>query len=338
MLGLVSYVKHDLEGVYTAELARGSISMLLAVFIYVFSSFGVASAYILIVALYGLRPLTGKKLFSRLINILGSLFLLISTLAISLYLGHNEMYFLQIILCLFLCSATVWALSKKPTLSGTVMFMSVFNVINFGMGIIDTGHEISIEALSLASLLGASCVFISVIAIPFHGFHWCFLINYCFYHELRNFCKLMSNNTYYESFTELPCKRKEKILRLQSSLMNITSYIRDPERQKLYQHILNSLMLISYWPTNSTDLKHRQLINNIRSQTFGKIYKLLLTKSNTKIPKQALEQYMDAEQFILHLQELPKGQFCNGEMINHTANVIKSLISLLKMEAKENLL
>ena len=30
MFGIINYIRHDLEGVYTAELIRGSISMLIA--------------------------------------------------------------------------------------------------------------------------------------------------------------------------------------------------------------------------------------------------------------------------------------------------------------------
>ena len=51
---LIRYIRNDLEGVYTAEMLRGSISMLAGVAFYELSGPGAAGAYILIIALYGL--------------------------------------------------------------------------------------------------------------------------------------------------------------------------------------------------------------------------------------------------------------------------------------------
>ncbi len=323
MIGITNYIKHDLEGVFTAELARGCISMLLAVIISSVTDFADASAYVLIVALYGLRPLTGNTLFQRFINIILSLSLLIVTLAISMYFGHHQLYFWQTIFCIVLSSATVYALAKVPAASGTVMFMSVFSIVNFGMGMLDTDEAVKQSAMIEASLYGALCVIASVLLVPVKSFHWCLLINHCFYHELKTFCKVMSKSAFYDSFTDLPNKRKNFLLQTQSSLMNITSYVRDPIRRNHYQHILNGLMLISFWPTTGTDKAHKKLINNIRSATFATINNML---TNPQQP------YAYTSAFIKDLEVIPCSEFCNGEMIQHTIDVIKSLEALIASE------
>ena len=77
---LIRYIRNDLEGVYTAEMLRGSISMLAGVAFYELSGPGAAGAYILIIALYGLRALAGKTLIRRLLSMAASLILLSSVL------------------------------------------------------------------------------------------------------------------------------------------------------------------------------------------------------------------------------------------------------------------
>ena len=62
MLGITDYIRNDLEGVYTAELLRGAISMFFAVILTQILELGEARAYILIVALNGLRSMTGDTL------------------------------------------------------------------------------------------------------------------------------------------------------------------------------------------------------------------------------------------------------------------------------------
>ncbi len=115
---LINYIRHDLEGVYTAELLRGSLSMLLAALILLNTEFTPTSPYILIVALYGLRSITRDSFFKRLGNICISLFLLIAVLVITTYLGQTHQYLLNLILTTTLSTLTVWALTVGTNSQG----------------------------------------------------------------------------------------------------------------------------------------------------------------------------------------------------------------------------
>ena len=102
MIGITDYIRNDLEGVYTAELFRGTVSMFLAVILTQLVALGEARAYILIVALNGLRSMTGETLPRRLFNIMVSLMLLVGTIGLSIWYGHNHLYIPQIITCIIL--------------------------------------------------------------------------------------------------------------------------------------------------------------------------------------------------------------------------------------------
>ena len=329
MIGITNYIKHDLEGIYTAELLRGGISMLCAIVISSLVDLKEAQTYILIVALYGLRPITHAPFFKRLGFMILSLMLLSLTLQISLYLGQQKLYFHGGILAVIFSCLTVYALARKPMVSGTIMFMSVFAIINFGMGVIDTEHLITPLQLLYASIYGSISVLIAVILVPMIRFHWCLMINHCFYSQLKSFSKIMSHDDFYESFTDLPESHKNKILMHQSSLMNITSFVQDKVRLNLYLHILNGLMLICYWPSTASDKTHLKTINNIRSATFTQIYHLLDAKKSKRAMRIA-----QIKLFITDLQKIPYGEFCNGEMIRLTIDVLESLISITTIDNK----
>ena len=142
---LIRYIRNDLEGVYTAEMLRGSISMLAGVAFYELSGPGAAGAYILIIALYGLRALAGKTLIRRLLSMAASLILLSAVLFSGIFLGHERLIVPQAILTCILSATTVYCLARLKDFSGTVMFMSIFEVVAFGMGLIDRGREVTAE-------------------------------------------------------------------------------------------------------------------------------------------------------------------------------------------------
>lgn len=331
MFSITNYIKHDLEGIYTAELLRGILCMLFSVILNSLFNLNEAQAYILIIALYGLRPITHTPFVQRIILMCISLSLLTLTLLISLYFGHNEHYIYQAIFSISLACLTIYSLEKIPSASATIMFMSVFSLINFGMGLIDINQLIQPKQIIIASLLGSLCVIFSMICIPVIRFHWCLMINYCFYSQLKSLSKIMSNDNYYESFTDLKESDKNTILMLQSSLMNITNFVKDNQRKNLYLHILNGLMLICFWPASSSSKEHIITINQIRSKTFKHINKLLSSSKANKI-----RVFNESKSFITYLEEQPLTEFCNGEMINLTIDVINSLINIISIDANIN--
>lgn len=330
MLGITDYIRNDLEGVYTAELFRGAISMAIAVILTQILDLGEARAYILIVALNGLRSMTGDTLIRRLFNIIVSLLLLVGTIGLSIWYGHNHLYIPQIITCIILSSATVYALARHKSASGTVMFMSVFNIVNFGMGLLDVNHEVNVNNFSVAAGCGCLCVITAVLAVPVLKFHWCLLINHCFYHDLRLYARMMSQSNYYDSFSDLSEKAKNRLLMLQSSLYNITKHVDDAERQERYVRILNGVVLITYWPTTNTDAHHVEHINSLRSGIFRLIFALLSAKGSERIR----HAVADLNSFKEGLSEGPDDPFCNGEMKKHAAEVIDAITELKMREIK----
>lgn len=326
MIGIINYIRHDLEGIYTAELLRGSISMLIAVCVDQILNFGAADTYILIVALYGLRPLTGSTLKKRLINIICSLILLQITLIISMYFGHHHLFIPQLIVSTILSATTVYALARIKALSGTIMFMSVFSIVNFGMGTLDHNMEVTLLDLIKASSTGSICVILSVLIIPISGFHWCLLINHCFYHDLAEYATMMCKSQYYENFSNLKPDSKDKILMLQSSLLNTISYVSDPIRKSRYINIIDGLVLITYWPSTGTTEEHIHTINIVRNNIFILIKNLLTShgKENNTLALKALINYQNT------LTGLPRDLFCNGEMIHHAELVLQNIAALKK--------
>lgn len=329
MLGITNYLKHDLEGVYTAELLRGTISMFLGICLTYVFNLEASSTYILIVALYGLRPITPFPFIKRLIFMIGSLILLTLTLEISIYLGHEGNYLLGGLFSIILSGCTVYCLARIPPLSGTIMFMSVFSIINFGMGVIDVNKEVDAYSLLYASILGSLCVIASLILVPIIRFHYCAIINYCFFHELKSFSKRMSK-TFYKSFTELKPKVRTKLLMHQTALMNICKYIQDPVRRKLYLELLNDLSLISYWPSSNSEDSHLNLINSIRTNTFMFIYKLLTKKKQRALILKEINDFSDSLKNISH------SDFCNGEMIGLTINLLNNIASLINYQKEDS--
>ena len=324
MIGITDYIRNDLEGVYTAELFRGTVSMFLAVILTQLVDLGEARAYILIVALNGLRSMTGETLPRRLFNIMVSLMLLVGTIGLSIWYGHNHLYIPQIITCIILSSATVYALAKHRPASGTVMFMSVFNIVNFGMGLLDVNHEVTPYNFSIAAGLGSLCVISAVLAVPVLKFHWCILINHCFYHDLRLYTGMMSKSSYYDSFSDLSEKAKNRLLMLQSSLYNITRHVDDPERRRNYISILNGIVLITYWPTSNTDENHVAHINSLRNRIFSHLYELLSARGK----KQTATAVDSIRNFKTNMAVGPSDPFCNGELQRHAAEVIDAITDL----------
>ena len=332
MIGITNYIRNDLEGSYTAELLRGAISMLLAVILVALTDLGEAKAYILIVALNGLRSMTGSTLPRRLLNMAVSLTILVLTIGLSIYLGHHHFYPAQITVCIILCAATVYALKHWKAASGTVMFMSVFNIVNFGMGLLDVNLEVTPKNFSIAASLGSLCVMLSVLAVPVLRFHWCLLINHCFYHDLRRYTTLLSKNSYYDSFSELTEKAKNELLMLQTSLYNITKHVEDTGRREKYLRIINGIVLITYWPTTSTDREHVIHINNIRQGIFSRISRLLAAHRKNTVLTGISELY----DYRKTIHDGPADPFCNGEMIAHTSNVITAICELKLNELAES--
>ncbi|WP_406042140.1 hypothetical protein [Succinimonas sp.] len=322
---LIRYIRNDLEGVYTAELLRGSLSMLLAVILEQCSSPGPANAYILIMGLYGLRSLHGNTLLRRLGNILVSLVLLTGTLALALCFGQEKLWLPQLLFAVFLSSGTVWALRKRPEISGTVMFMSVFAVVNFGMGLID--HEILLPDLLRASLLGGLAVFLAVLLIPFLKIHWCAVINRCFYHDLREYARVMTDLRDLNTFSEIRDSVKNRLLMLQSSLFNITSYVNDPVRKARYLRLLNALLLITYWPHGpDAPEEHRKRIVSIRRGLFERLQRILSARN----PETLTALLQDLENFKCEIRGLPRDPFCGGEMTGEAALAIREITALMR--------
>lgn len=330
MLGITDYIRNDLEGVYTAELLRGAISMFFAVILTQILELGEARAYILIVALNGLRSMTGETLPRRLLNIIISLFLLVGTIGLSIWYGHNHMYLAQTVTAIVLSSATVYALAGHKSASGTIMFMSVFNIVNFGMGLLDVNHEVNPANFSVAAGCGSLCVITSVLAVPVLKFHWCLLINHCFYHDLKLYARMMCRSSYYDSFSDLSEKSKNRLLMLQSSLYNITKHVDDPDRRERYVKILNGVVLITYWPTTDTDSVHVAHINSLRNSIFKLMYGLLSAGSDADV-KTAVDEL---NFFRLNLAMVPDDPFCNGEMKRHAGEVIEAITELKMREIK----
>lgn len=324
---LIRYIRNDLEGVYTAELLRGSLSMLLAVILEQCSSPSPANAYILIMGLYGLRSLHGTTLFRRLGNILVSLALLTGTLALSLCFGQEKLWIPQLLFAVALSSGTVWALRKRPEISGTVMFMSVFAVVNFGMGLIDHDHEILLPDLLRASLLGGGAVFLSVLLVPFLKIHWCAVINHCFYHDLREYALVMTDLRDLNTFSEIRDSAKNRLLMLQSSLFNITSYVNDPVRKARYIRLLNALLLITYWPHGpDAPEEHQNRIVSIRKGLFERLHRILSARN----PETLAVLLQDLENFKSEIRVLPRDPFCGGEMTGEAAMAIQEITALMK--------
>ena len=323
----IRYIRNDLEGIYTAELLRGCLSMLLAVIFNELAAPNPANAYILIVGLYGLRSLYGATLLRRLGNILLSLLLLTGTLAVSLYFGQEKLYLPQLVFCITLCTGTVWALRKAPGFSGTIMFMSVFSVVNFGMGLIDHEHEILFPELFRSALLGSTAVFLAVLLIPAVKIHWCTVINLCFYHDLREFARTMTELGELNTFSEIDGKAKNRLLMLQSSLFNITSYVNDPLRKNRYLRLLNSLMLITYWPHGAgASEEHKKRITGIRKGFFEKLLGVLSARN----PDRLRVLLKELDNFKNEISCLPRDPFCGGEMTSETAAAIREIAVLMK--------
>ncbi len=253
MIGFINYIRHDLEGIYTAEFLRGGLSMLFAVIADSFFDLNGANAYILIIGLYGLRSLSGKNFIIRFANIIVSLMLLSLTLVIALYFGHHKLYIPELLLVSSLSAGTVYALKHIKDFSGTIMFMSIFAVVNYGMGAIDSTGEVNTIKLLKASLIGSICVILAVIIVPFTHFHWCTVINLCFYHDLRSYAEIMCRNASYYEFSNLKNHTKNDLLMLQSFLFNITQYVDDKERKQHYLSVINGLVLITCWPIAETN-------------------------------------------------------------------------------------
>lgn len=324
---LIRYIRNDLEGVYTAEFLRGAVSMLLAVILEQCSSPGPANAYILIMGLYGLRSLYGSSLLRRLGNILVSLALLTGTLALALYFGQEKLWLPQLLFTVALSSGTVWALRKMPEISGTVMFMSVFAVVNFGMGLIDHDREILLPDLFRASLLGGLAVFLAVLLIPFLKIHWCAVINHCFYHDLREYARIMTDLRDLNTFSEIRDTAKNRLLMLQSSLFNITSYVNDPVRKARYIRLLNALLLITYWPHGPDSPEdHRKRIVSIRKGIFERFHRILSARN----PETLAALLQDLENFSNEIRALPRDPFCGGEMTGEAAAAIREITALMR--------
>ena len=321
---LIRYIRNDLEGVYTAEMLRGSISMLAGVAFYELSGPGAAGAYILIIALYGLRALAGKTLIRRLLSMAASLILLSAVLFSGIFFGHERLIVPQALLTCLLSAATVYCLARLKDFSGTVMFMSIFEVVAFGMGLIDRGREVTAEGLLTACAAGSVSVLLAVLLVPFTRFHWCGMINRCFYHDLRLYALMMGSSEFYESFTDLPQERKSRILALQSALLNTSEHVLDPVRRGRYQSILNGLILICYWPTAGTEKEHIARINRIRSGIFSCVAGMLAKGRNSSSAAAA------ADGCRRMLSAMPEDRFCNGEMTRHALRVLDDLTSLLR--------
>ena len=323
---LIRYIRNDLEGVYTAEMLRGSISMLAGVAFYELTGTGAAGAYILIIALYGLRALTGKTLIRRLLNMAGSLILLSAVLFAGIFFGHERLIVPQCLMTCLLSAATVYCLARLKEFSGTVMFMSIFGIIAFGMGLLDTGREVTADGLLLACAKGSVSVLLAVILVPFTRFHWCGMINRCFYHDLRLYARMMGSADFYESFTDLPCRSKSRILALQSALLNTAGHVIDPARRSRYQSILNGLILICYWPTAGTEPEHIARINRIRSGIFSCVAEMLRKGHDSSHAAAAEKECRSI------LSVMPEDRFCNGEMTRHALRVLDDMSSLLRAD------
>ena len=223
-----------------------------------------------------------------------------------------------------LSAATVYCLARLKEFSGTVMFMSIFGIIAFGMGLLDTGREVTADGLLLACAKGSVSVLLAVILVPFTRFHWCGMINRCFYHDLRLYARMMGSADFYESFTDLPCRSKSRILALQSALLNTAGHVIDPARRSRYQSILNGLILICYWPTAGTEPEHIARINRIRSGIFSCVAEMLRKGHDSSHAAAAEKECRSI------LSVMPEDRFCNGEMTRHALRVLDDMSSLLR--------
>lgn len=323
MLGFINYIRHDLEGVYTAELLRGSISMLVACILLLVTPSTNASAYMLIIALYGLRSLTPLPLLKRMIHLLFSLILLCSTLIGAIILGQKEQYLLAVIFSTIFSAWTVYLLDRKNHFAGTMMFMSVFMIVNFGMGQTEVAQSITINDLLYSCLLGSSCVLIAALVVPVVNFHWCLLINHCFYHDLKLLCRYILKAPDYGSQYELPLKTRDQLLKLESSLLNILNHVKSPVRQQLYQDLTKGLILIIFWPSAHTDKNHLITVNRLRRKALQNIIDILIYHKNIEPCLEQLSYEKPSTVF---------DPFCNGEFTKHIDKVVTDALYLSKWE------
>ena len=137
---------------------------------------------------------------------------------------------------------------------------------------------------------------------------------------------MMGSADFYESFTDLPCRSKSRILALQSALLNTAGHVIDPARRSRYQSILNGLILICYWPTAGTEPEHIARINRIRSGIFSCVAEMLRKGHDSSHAAAAEKECRSI------LSVMPEDRFCNGEMTRHALRVLDDMSSLLRAD------